>query len=65
MLLPLREEISTSTFNETKAWTFFTRVEGDPYGHDKTLFAWLDTEHHNYFEPFSEHLVPFIIKYME
>ena len=47
--LPMREDVRNSSFNATKAWNFFKRVEGDPYGHDKAVFAWIDTESENFF----------------
>jgi len=63
--LPMRDDVRNSSFNATKAWNFFKRVEGDPYGHDKAVFAWIDTENQNFFQPFSSQLLPFIIKYVE
>jgi hypothetical protein len=63
--VPLREDIRNLTFDRAKAWDFFNKIEGDPYGHGVQLFSIIDTEDDNYFAPFSAELLPFLIRYLE
>ena len=45
--LPLRDEYSKK-FDTEKAWEFFNKVNGTPYGYPTLLFGWIDTLHRNF-----------------
>lgn len=44
--LRLRDEFQ-SKFDETKAWAWFNKTEGMPYGYRNFLFSWIDTPKSN------------------
>lgn len=47
VLLPLRKEMAQN-FDEDKAWAWFKKTAGLPYGYRNFLFGWIDTKDQNY-----------------
>lgn len=63
-ILPLKPEIRQK-FNTTKAYEWFQRVEGVPYGFHNFLFGWIDTEDASYPPLLSAEIIAPVFSIME
>lgn len=63
-VLPLRQEYA-SKFDEAKAWEWFSKTEGMPYGYRNFVFGWIDTVKDNYPAPLDINYVYLIFRMVE
>lgn len=59
-LLPLHPKMRAK-FNETAAWEYARKMDGQPYGYHNMIFSWIDTERDNYPPPLDANLVASVI----
>ncbi|CAM6098573.1 unnamed protein product [Calypogeia fissa] len=55
-LLPLHPD-ARARWNNTAAWEYARKMDGQPYGYHNMIFAWIDTETDNYPPPIDANLV--------
>jgi len=63
-ILPVRAEYAAA-FDEAKAWEWFRKSEGMPYGYRNFLFGWIDTVKDNYPMPLDINYVYLIFRMIE
>ncbi|KAL3702301.1 hypothetical protein R1sor_020323 [Riccia sorocarpa] len=59
-LLPLSAEMRAK-WNNTAAWEYARKMNGQPYGYHNMIFSWIDTRNDNYPPPLDASLVASVI----